>query len=291
MFDGKDKAVNAVNGDGVAYRAIFTGPVSGLKQGAPVQLIGQEVGAVRSVDTAFDARSGEINTEVVIALDPVRIQVTGVQMASLGTSIRGALDQMISALVGKGLRAEIDSSMPVIGQKMLALKMVPGAQPAVLGPGPIPEIPSTSGSDIEAIMANVGEITDKVKQMPLDAIGAQVHEITTNVSRLASSPELTASLQHLDQSLANIQDLSKQAREQIGPVLTEVHHAAREAETTLASAKNLIGNTVAATSGPETAGLPHTLYELEQAARSLRELADYLDQHPEALLKGKGKNQ
>ena len=36
------------------------------------------------------------------------------------------------------------------------------------------------------------------------------------------------------------------------------------------------------------AGLGSTLYELNRAARSLRELADYLDRHPEALVRGRG---
>jgi paraquat-inducible protein B len=34
-------------------------------------------------------------------------------------------------------------------------------------------------------------------------------------------------------------------------------------------------------------GLSGTLYELKQAAQSMRALADYLDAHPEAILRGK----
>jgi paraquat-inducible protein B len=39
---------------------------------------------------------------------------------------------------------------------------------------------------------------------------------------------------------------------------------------------------------PTRADLENTLKELAGAARSLRVLADYLEQHPDALLKGKG---
>jgi paraquat-inducible protein B len=39
---------------------------------------------------------------------------------------------------------------------------------------------------------------------------------------------------------------------------------------------------------PGTAGVSDTLYELSRAARSLRQLADYFDEHPEALLRGRG---
>jgi paraquat-inducible protein B len=36
------------------------------------------------------------------------------------------------------------------------------------------------------------------------------------------------------------------------------------------------------------ADIEDTLKEIQRAARSVRILADYLEQHPEALLKGKG---
>jgi paraquat-inducible protein B len=251
--------------------------------------MGKDVGAVRSVGMSYDAQSGEITTKVTIALDPARIEITGVQMASAGNDARGALDGMIGTLVEKGLRAELDSSMPVIGGKLVALKMVPGARPAVLGGGAVPEIPSVPGSSIDSIMASVGEITGKVNQIPLDAIGQDVQRTMANAARLSSSPELTESIHHLDESLANIQEMSRQARAQVGPFLAEVHRAAKEAESTLASAKSLMGSSLGQ-GQPQSAGLPQTLYELERAARSLRELADYLDRHPESLLRGKGTN-
>ena len=39
---------------------------------------------------------------------------------------------------------------------------------------------------------------------------------------------------------------------------------------------------------PTRAEIDNTLREIQKAARSVRLLADYLEQHPEALLKGKG---
>jgi len=35
--------------------------------------------------------------------------------------------------------------------------------------------------------------------------------------------------------------------------------------------------------------LQNTLQEISAMSRSLRQVADYLDQHPEALIRGKGK--
>jgi paraquat-inducible protein B len=61
-----------------------------------------------------------------------------------------------------------------------------------------------------------------------------------------------------------------------------------EARTTVGDLQGLVNRNDLAASTPGTAGLGGTLYELSRAARSLRELADYLDQHPEALIRGKG---
>jgi paraquat-inducible protein B len=87
--------------------------------------------------------------------------------------------------------------------------------------------------------------------------------------------------------VTNIEHVTTQARADIGPILTEIRRAARDAQQTLASAQNVMGG-AQAIEAPGSAGLPSTLYELKRAARSLRELSDYLDRHPEALLRGKG---
>jgi paraquat-inducible protein B len=47
-------------------------------------------------------------------------------------------------------------------------------------------------------------------------------------------------------------------------------------------------NRMFAADAPLSQEMQHTLVELAEAARSLRVLADYLERHPEALLKGKG---
>jgi hypothetical protein len=44
----------------------------------------------------------------------------------------------------------------------------------------------------------------------------------------------------------------------------------------------MIGN-----NSPTNTDLPRLMRELTQAARSVRGLADYLDRHPEALLRGR----
>ncbi len=61
------------------------------------------------------------------------------------------------------------------------------------------------------------------------------------------------------------------------------------AQGTLTSARGTLDNTTALT-GPNSSQVQQigsTLQEVSRAARSLRVLADYLERHPEALLRGK----
>jgi paraquat-inducible protein B len=70
-------------------------------------------------------------------------------------------------------------------------------------------------------------------------------------------------------------------------VLADIRRAAVQAQGAVAGVRRLVSNNAYAATAPETADLGHTLYELSRAARSLRELADYLQRNPSALLLGK----
>ena len=295
LYDSRDAAMNAAPPDGVEYLVRFEGSASAIGADAPVKLMEDEIGAVRSVAVEYQADTGKLFTKATIVVDPSKIETTGSPESENATP-RQRMDALLERLIAKGLRAQLGETTPLIGGKMVALRFVPKAGGrASLIPGPIPEIPSASSSDIEGIIAQAGDVMsqasgvmNKVDQLPLAQIGQNVHSATEHIARLTKSPDLTNSLRHLDQSLANVERVTVQAREQVRPILDQLHEVAAEAQQTLASAKSVFG------SGPQNqanaAGLPDTLYELERAARSLRELADYLDRHPEALLMGKGKN-
>ena len=55
-------------------------------------------------------------------------------------------------------------------------------------------------------------------------------------------------------------------------------------EKTMAAAKGILSE-----DSPLMVELENTLKEISAMSRSIRQLANYLDQHPEALIRGKGK--
>jgi paraquat-inducible protein B len=289
LYDSKDAAEHAAPPDGVEYLVQFDQSAGGLVADAPVKLLDEQIGVVREAVVQYDAASRKLFTRATIVVDPSRIATTGMAEAA-GATPRARMDALLQSLIAEGLRAQLGETTPVIGGRMVALRFVPHASKASLIPGPVPEIPSTSSSGVQDIMAQAGDVMHKLDAIPLAEIGENVRAAAEHVARLTRSPELAESLHRLDQSLANIERITVQARERVGPILNQVHQVASEAESTLASAKSVFASGAAGQNQPNTAGLPDTLYELARAARSLRELADYLDRHPEALLTGKGKN-
>ena len=79
---------------------------------------------------------------------------------------------------------------------------------------------------------------------------------------------------------------------QVGPLVVSIQKAAASAESTLGQAQRTVAVVDAAlnTDSPLRYDLANALREVQGAARSLRVLTDYLEQHPEAVIMGKRSN-
>lgn len=264
------------------YRVEFDGAVGQLKVHAPVKLRGFTVGEVTRIGLSVDPRTGRISTPVLLALDPTRFHLTGT--APPDGNWKPLMNTTLSKLIGEGLRASLARAVPLVGGEQVDLTMVPGAHPARLDTsGRYPRIPAASGGGLERLP---GEISS----LPLAQIADNLRAITDQVRSLTSSPQLRDSLTRLDATLAALERVSRQAGPQLAPTLREVRStvaslrtAARQMDATAAAARLSMGTSPAAPSG----NLRQALDELAGAARAVRSLADYLDEHPEALLHGR----
>jgi paraquat-inducible protein B len=89
-----------------------------------------------------------------------------------------------------------------------------------------------------------------------------------------------------DNANATLNEFRKLARDvdaKVGPLSKSAIAALDTARSALKSIDGLVGK-----KSPTRADLEKTLKDISGAARSFRLLADYLEQHPDALLKGKG---
>jgi len=264
------------------YLVSFRGAVGQLKPDAPVMLRGFTVGEVRSVGLAVDPQTGRISTPVVLALDPTRFHLTA--PAPADGNWKPLMDEALSKLIDAGLRASLTRAVPLVGGEQVELEIVAGAQAARLDTsGQYAQIPASEGRGLERLPAEIGSL-------PLAQIADNLRVVTGQLRSLTTSPRVDAALAHLDATLTALDRTTREAGPQIAPTLRDLRatvatlrEAAQQMDTTAEAARLTMGSTPAAPSG----NLQHALDELAGAARSVRSLADYLERHPEALLRGR----
>lgn len=267
----------------VPYVAKFHGAVGDIRGGSPVSLGGFHVGEVSSSELATDRRTGAIETRVVLLLDPTRFHIEGTPAGS-EEDWNEVMNSTLDQLVRHGLRAAVTQIPPLIGDPQVTLEMVPGAEPASLEfGGRYPLIPTETGAGISAFAQKLG-------QVPIDRIADNVRAVTDRLRALADSPQLDDSIHHLDRTLAELDRTVRSSGPEVAPTLASVRHTveslrrtASDIDATTAAARTMISGSAAAPGS----SLGQALRELTDAARSIRSLADYLDEHPEALVRGR----
>jgi ABC-type transporter Mla subunit MlaD len=117
--------------------------------------------------------------------------------------------------------------------------------------------------------------------VPIDQIGQNVLGITKHLDALVSAPQLKDSVAQLDKSLQEIHRTLEDVRPKIDKLVQSLRDTAGQLDKASRSVDKTLGGPASQT------GLQETLREMKDAARSVRSLADYLEQHPEALISGK----
>ena len=260
----------------ISYTMNFDGDVGALEVDAPVKLRGFTVGGVTRIDFHYGADSGAIETPVTIALDRNSFHVVG-GLRRVDDRAEPMLNNVLERLIGEGMRARLVQSPPMIGSYAIDLDFVKGVAPAhLITGGEYPEIPTTSGGGLDSIVHRVNAI-------PIDQISQRVLQIEDSVDAIVSSPRLQDSLKHLDSTLADLDKTIKHT----GPQVTQLVDSLREMGNELDSAASQANRVLGGTPTNQDRNVRATLYEVTQAARSIRSLADYLERHPEALVRGK----
>ncbi|MGH7058450.1 MAG: intermembrane transport protein PqiB, partial [Acetobacteraceae bacterium] len=236
----------------------------------------------------YDPARGTLQERVLLALEPARIALPGAaEWPPHGG--RAAMDALMNRLIEQGLRAETGSSIPLVGSPNVQLAFVQPPSAQALAPGDPPTIPSArGGTGIDSIMKAVSAVSSKIENLPLDQIADNLKTVTGRAAALSKSDELTQSLGDLHSAIANLKTVSASAKANVPAVLAALQQVARQADRTVASAHQLISS--AAGTGPtglNTASLGQTLYQINRAAQAVRQLADYLDRHPSALIRGR----
>ena len=112
LYEDENAARHAPDREGVAYRVTFESANGVPPVHAPVTLMGKQVGSVSQSALQFDVEQQRLKVGATIVIEPRTIELQG---AAAGTDPRTQIGDMIRALIGQGLRAELTNSPPVIG--------------------------------------------------------------------------------------------------------------------------------------------------------------------------------
>lgn len=285
LYDSQASALLGDTGPPIPYEVVFGGPAGDLAEGAAVTLLGTKVGEVRSVKL-FIPPSDAPYTVVTLVLFPIELGVDRPKKPDDKTWRNGA-DTAIDLLLEQGYRAKLVQSPPLIGSRAIALALDEPTRGAALVPGMnYPQISAArTAADTDALMSQASDILAKINQIPIAEIGHSLRDLTAHIDALAGSPQIADSLTHLDQSLRQLDQIIAEVKPKIGTLATRLNQAADEVKGAATAARTVIGGEGA----NQDQSLGDVMRQIDQAARSIRTLADYLGRHPEAVIGGKAK--
>ncbi len=260
------------------YVLYFDESVRGLRVGAPVTLLGLRVGEVAEVGMTFDAATSVFRPRVLITFFPERLinRLPQNQQAATSKALTDITPEarlrMLRRLVDeRGLRAQLQTGSLITGEKFVAFEYFPNAAKVKIDWNQDPaELPVVAGA-LANIENKLSSILTKIDNMPLNAIGIEVKD----------------ALATLNQTLKDADKLVSNVDVKLVPEGTRTLEDLRRA---IGSADAVLKNTDAALFGkdsPAPQDLRDTLQEVTRAARSVRILVDYLERHPEMLIRGK----
>jgi paraquat-inducible protein B len=280
---------------------VFEGSISSLSVGAPVTFRGVRIGVVESIVIRFDAKEQKALIPVTLRLEPDRVQVSDQPPGQKGLDL--------SALVSRGLRAELNTQSLVTGQSTVDLDFSPET-PAVLHSGltglvEIPTRPSTiqrvaqqlSELPLRELAENAIATLESVRKLseslnadlpPLvaslrttaDGTARTVEAATRTIDRLQDS--LTSTLDHITQLTAN-------ADRRLGERSADLHVFLNSANQTVLQTRAVLNElrSLTAERAPARANLEATLRDLAATAASLRGFASDVERNPQLLLTGR----
>jgi paraquat-inducible protein B len=276
LFADETSAMQQPEAIAQRYVLYFNESLRGLSVGAPVTIVGLPGGEVTDIGLDFDPKTKKIRGRVEIVSYPERIfaQMRNQQTAAgkaMASSVqkRHALVQLM--IERFGMRAQLQSGNLLTGQLFVAFDFFPNAKKMKIDWNQeVPELPVVPGT-LPNLEQKVGSILTKLDNMQWEEIGSDTRQAIASFNQ---------AMKDADKALVRFDS----------DLTPEIKSAIAEFRRATVSADRMIRNTDATLVSPDAPGqqeLRNAMQEIARAARSLRVLTDYLERHPEALIRGK----
>ncbi len=281
LYDNKADADAAGFNRKIPFVTYFTSSVSGLSRGSPVQVFGIQIGTVTDVHLILDDATAAIHARVSYELQPDRVFPSQQVNRDSDPAI------VVQALVRKGMRAVLESSSLLTGQKAISLAFVPDAPPQDVSKEGDSLVMPSQGGGLDNITSSLSDISTKLDRIPFDEIGRNLNSALAAVSRTISGPDMKNALQKLSQTLTDVQHLVRHTDQNLSPVLQRLPKISADLQQAVARANAALGEGGYGGNSDFQRGVARVLDQVNEAARSIRLLVDFLDRHPEALIRGR----
>lgn len=257
LYDGIATALAPPDGPSVRALLVLRQSTRGLTAGTPVDFNGLVIGAIRSIEPQYDVRQQSFYSKVMVELYLERLGPAWSALKGLAADSERPALAVLNKLIDQGLTAQLRAGNLLTGQQYVALFFKPGGKARRVTAGDtMPEIPTAAGS-LEEIQTQIESIVTKLDKIPFAELGADLRTMVNSANTL---------LRTFDQ------DIAPQARRTLDNAATAI----RSLEQNLTSPE-----------APLQQDTRRMLEQLNRTAASFRVLADYLEKHPESLLRGR----
>lgn len=282
------------------FISFFEGSVSGLDVGSVVRFRGIDVGSVQDVllDLPNVGRDGrDLRIAVIYDLDRANLE-------SRGATARLDDPFDIDTLIALGIHAELATESLVTGRKYIALDLDPD-QPFAMEPvpgAPYPEIPTVT-TGLERIEEEAYSLIAQLGAVRLDTLVTVATEAFGQIGELAGSADLAAAvgrlpetIGRLDATITDLQALLVRVDSSLTPMSEGVRRTSEQATATFQQLDATLADVGVVLDGmggmlepqsPLFVQFERAMTDLSGASRALRDLADYLERNPSALIRGR----
>lgn len=208
----------------------FEESINGLNVGSPVVFKGVEVGKVARIDLLTNMENLDFSIPVYVRMENQGIKALGKYDTK---------QELLDALIAKGLRARLTTQSFVTGQLMIELEVLPDTK-VVLHPH------HNKYVEIPTVLSPIGELSQGLQDLPIKESVEKFNKFFDGLNN--ELPKISKIVKNVDGLVSRNSGLGRDVLQNFDKAMINI----------------------------------------SEAAKSLRNLTDYLERHPESLLRGKG---
>lgn len=235
----------------------FDESVKGLDVGAPVLFKGVKVGEVTSVKI-------KANYDTMKFMIPVYAKIYNDETLSEDGKVER---RNLDILIKDGLRARLAVNSMITGQLLIELDFFPKTEAVLHGH-------SHKKFEFPTIDSPFAELSKSLQVIPITQIAQEIHSVTQ-----AMEKDLPPILDDLHQTIASLNSILNENKNGTAPLIDKFGAAASNVGGAAKSFNNLVGE--------NAANITHLIESMTAAAASMKNLTDYLQMNPSAIVTGK----